>query len=276
MRVSRVSVPGPYVALTFDDGPSGSLTPQVLDILKRHDARATFFVLGQNAARHQSILARAAAEGHEIGNHSYSHIKMTGAGKERVCREMERTNAVIEAATGRAPRVMRPPYGATNSNLVSMLSNNYGLTSVLWDVDTRDWQRPGVNVVVRRAVGEARPGSIILLHDIHPPTLAAVEDIVTGLQARGFRLVTVSQLIALGRRAAGAAGVGTAAPAAQTSPAAQASPATPSVEASPAPQSAAEASAGAGEVTLEPSSEARETETISAAADQPLPSVSVE
>ncbi len=202
-RVARVNVPGKYVALTFDDGPSSAYTPQVLDILRRNGARATFFVLGQNAARNKSLLARAVAEGHEIANHTYSHIKMTTAGSQTVAREIERTNEIIKSATGYYPTTMRPPYGSINSSLVDKMYNNYGMHAVLWDVDTRDWQHPGVSTVVRRAVGNAQSGSIILLHDIHASTLSAVEDIVTGLQARGFKLVTVSQLIEIGRRAAG-------------------------------------------------------------------------
>ena len=202
MRVSSVSVPGKYVAITFDDGPSSSLTPQVLDILKRHGASATFFVLGDNASRNPSILARAVAEGHEIGNHTYSHIKMTSASAETIRSEISRTAAVIESATGRKAKVMRPPYGATNANIVSNMFNNYGMRSILWNIDTQDWRHPGVGVVVQRAVGGAKPGSIILLHDIHSSTLAAVEGIVTGLQARGYKLVTVSQLIEMGRQAA--------------------------------------------------------------------------
>lgn len=213
IRVSSVSVPGNYVAITFDDGPSASLTPRVLDILKRHGARATFFVLGQNASRNPSILARAAAEGHEIGNHTYSHIKMTGSSQETVCSEISRTNSAIKAAIGTTPKVMRPPYGAINSSLVSLMYHNYGLKSILWNVDTNDWQRPGVSVVVKRAVSGARPGSIILLHDIHSSTVEAVEGIVTGLKARGFELVTVSQLIAMGHAAAN-----TAAPQPQVQP----------------------------------------------------------
>jgi len=201
-RVARVSVPGNYVALTFDDGPSASLTPRVLDILNEYGARATFFVLGENAARNKSILSRAAAEGHEIGSHTWSHIKLTGSSREKICSEMERTNAVIAEAIGKRPSVMRPPYGATNAGIVSLMDSRFGMSSILWDVDTRDWQHPGVDVVVRRAVGNARPGSIILVHDIHASTLAAVEGIVSGLQARGFKLVTVSQLMELGRRAA--------------------------------------------------------------------------
>lgn len=205
LRVSRVNVPGMYVALTFDDGPSPSLTPRVLDILNEYGAKGTFFVVGRNAALNGHILARAVAEGHEIGSHTWSHIKMTGSSREKILSEMERTGNAILSATGRTPKVMRPPYGAVNAGIVGLMHDRYGMSTILWDVDTRDWQHPGVNAVIQRAVGGARPGSIILLHDIHSSTLAAVEGVVAGLQARGFRLVTVSQLLALSRRAATAA-----------------------------------------------------------------------
>lgn len=203
-RIARVSVPGKYVALTFDDGPSAAYTPKVLDILRRHGAKATFFVLGENAARNKGILARAAAEGHEIGSHTWSHIKLTGKSRDTIISEMNRTSDVVQQATGRRPSVMRPPYGATNKAVTSFMMQQYGMPSILWDVDTVDWKHPGVGVVINRAVNGARNGSIILLHDIHGSTLAAVEGVVKGLQARGFKLVTVSELVRLGRDAAGA------------------------------------------------------------------------
>ncbi len=196
--VTRVKVDKPYVALTFDDGPHRTLTPRVLDILKKHGAHATFFVLGRSAVGKSSILARMVEEGHEVGNHSWSHINMRSSSEEQIFREMDRTNATIERATGYTPWVMRPPYGAFNSRLANSIYKRYGTPAILWDVDTQDWRRPGVQKVVRRAVDRARPGSVILLHDIHPSTIAAVEDIVTGLQARGFKLVTVSELLASG------------------------------------------------------------------------------
>ncbi len=205
VRVSRVAVPGPYVALTFDDGPHASYTPQILDILKRHGAHATFFVLGSRAASHPGILARAVAEGNEIGSHTWNHMNMARSSHAAICSDLDRTAAAIEKATGKRPRVMRPPYGAANSAVTSLVYGRYGTPAILWDVDTQDWRRPGVGVVVDRAVSKARSGSIILVHDIHASTLAAVEGIVSGLQARGFKLVTVSQLMALGRRAAGVA-----------------------------------------------------------------------
>lgn len=227
-RISRLAVPGNYVALTFDDGPSAANTPRVLDILRNHGAHGTFFVVGESVNRNSGILSRAVSEGNEIGVHTWSHIKMTGSSSERINSEVSRSIDAITAATGQAPRLIRPPYGAVNASIVNSMFENYGLTSVLWDVDTRDWQHPGVDVVVSRAVGNARSGSIILVHDIHASTLAALEGIVTGLQARGFKLVTVSELMALAKHAA-------ANPAAATAPAASpvAAPAAPT--AAPAP-----------------------------------------
>ena len=203
-RVARVSVPGKYVALTFDDGPSASCTPKILDILHRHGVHATFFVLGENAVRNKGILARAAAEGHEIASHTWDHANLTKLSRAQIASEMDRTAAVVQEATGRMPALMRPPYGATNSSIVDYMMTRYGMPSVLWDVDTVDWKHPGVDVVINRAVQQARNGSIILLHDIHASTLQAVEGVVEGLLARGFKLVTVSQLLRIGRSAAGA------------------------------------------------------------------------
>lgn len=201
-RVFSVPMKGKYVALTFDDGPHPSLTPKALDILSRHGAKGTFFMLGQNAARYKSVVARAAAEGHELGVHTWSHIKMNSSSRARVDSEIDRTQKAIAAAAGVTPRVMRPPYGATNKTLVDHMYNRYGMASIMWDVDTLDWRKPGVDKVVNVAVNKARPGSIILIHDIHSTTIAALEGIVTGLQARGFQLVTVSELMQIGKREA--------------------------------------------------------------------------
>lgn len=228
LRVSRVQAPGMYVALTFDDGPSSAYTPKVLDILRRHGARGTFFVLGNSARRCPSIVARAAAEGHEIGVHTWSHINMARSSTAKIDSEVSRTVDAIRSITGKTPAVMRPPYGATNASIVNHMYNNYGMRSIMWDVDTRDWQRPGVSTVVSRAVNGAKPGSIILVHDIHASTLASIEGIVTGLQARGFKLVTVSELLArAGAHAAPRvpAARAAAAPAAAAAPSSQVSPA---------------------------------------------------
>lgn len=238
LRISRVNVPDNLVALTFDDGPHGSLTPRILDILGRYGARGTFFVLGQNASRFPGILRRAVAEGHEIGSHTWSHVKMTTCGREKLFSEMNRTRDAILNATGRAPAVMRPPYGAINASTLQAVYSAYGTPAILWDVDTNDWRKPGVQTVISRAVNGARSGSVILVHDIHASTADAIEGIVKGLQARGFRLVTVSELIAAGRRAAGRRAAGGSA-AGGSAPARTPAGATLSAVPAPAPAPAA-------------------------------------
>lgn len=238
-RVSHVPMKGMYVALTFDDGPHPSLTNKALEILNRHGAKGTFFVLGQNVARYKSVVSAAAAGGHEIGVHTWSHIKMNSSSRAKVDSEISRTQNLIGSVTGVAPRVMRPPYGATNKTLVDHMFNRYGMASILWDVDTVDWRKPGVSKVINTAVTKAKPGSIILVHDIHASTIDALEGIVTGLQARGFKLVTVSELLAIGKREAETAAAPEtpavpepAAPAATPEPVAPAEPA----PAEPAPE----------------------------------------
>lgn len=224
-RVSHVPMKGKYVALTFDDGPHPSLTKKALEILNRHGAKGTFFVLGQNVARYKTIVSTAAAGGHEIGVHTWSHIKMNSCSRAKVDSEISRTQNLIGSVTGVTPRVMRPPFGATNKTLVDHMYNRYGMASILWDVDTVDWRKPGVSKVINTAVTKAKPGSIILVHDIHASTIAALEGIVSGLQARGFKLVTVSELMAIGKREAAEAAAAEAAQApAVTEPAAPAVP----------------------------------------------------
>ena len=130
---------------------------------------------------------------------------MNSCSRAKVDSEISRTQNLIGSVTGVAPRVMRPPFGATNKTLVDHMFNRYGMASILWDVDTVDWRKPGVSKVINTAVTKAKPGSIILVHDIHASTIDALEGIVTGLQARGFKLVTVSELMAIGKREAEAA-----------------------------------------------------------------------
>lgn len=198
-RVSRVAVPEKIVALTFDDGPHGVLTPRVLDILDRYNAKGTFFVLGSNVRTHPALLQRMVSRGHEIGNHTWNHMNMSRASREAIAADLAKTNEAIVSACGVKPRLMRPPYGAGNAALSSWMKESIGATTVLWDVDTNDWRKPGVQTVINRAVNGARSGSIILVHDIHKSTVDAVEGIVKGLQARGFQLVTVSELMSRGR-----------------------------------------------------------------------------
>jgi peptidoglycan-N-acetylglucosamine deacetylase len=192
---SSVRVSGPYIALTFDDGPHPTLTPKLLDLLAAHHIRATFFVIGQNVAEHPEIVARAAREGHEIGNHSWSHPILGKMPDESVRRQLRQTQDAIESATGTKPTLLRPPYGSLTTRQKRWIHDEFGYEIILWDVDPLDWKRPGPTVVCNRIVKETRAGSIVLAHDIHPGTIAAMASTLDQLETKGFQFVTVSELI---------------------------------------------------------------------------------
>jgi peptidoglycan-N-acetylglucosamine deacetylase len=192
---NSVHVDGPYIAMTFDDGPSEKLTPKLLDLLAAHHIKATFFVIGQNVAEHPEIVARAAREGHEIGNHSWSHPNLGKMSDEGVRREMRQTDDLIKNAIGSRPTLMRPPYGSLSERQKRLIHNEFGYRIIIWDVDPLDWKRPGPTVVCNRILKETRAGSIVLSHDIHPGTIEAMPATFSQLEAKGFKFVTVSELI---------------------------------------------------------------------------------
>ena len=192
---SSVHVDGPYIAMTFDDGPSAMLTPKLLDLLAAHHIKATFFVIGENVAEHPEIVARAAREGHEIGNHSWSHPNLAKMSEEAVRSQLRRTDDAIKSATGVRPTLLRPPYGSITAREKRWIHDEFGYQIILWDVDPNDWKRPGPAVVRTRILKETRPGSIVLSHDIHPGTIEAMPSTFDALEAKGFKFVTVSELI---------------------------------------------------------------------------------
>ncbi|HEU4755159.1 MAG TPA: polysaccharide deacetylase family protein [Agromyces sp.] len=179
----------PCMSITFDDGPS-SLTPALLDVLDRERAPATFFVQGSAVATSPAVAERIVESGHEIGNHTWRHPNLTKlTDDEEVRREVERTQAAIAAAIGTEATSLRPPYGASDERVRALV----GLPVIVWDVDTRDWQDPGPDAVVERAVGGSARGSIVLMHDTHEQTVEAVPAVVEGLRDRGFTLATVTE-----------------------------------------------------------------------------------
>src|SRR5436189_1073022 len=192
---SSVHVDGPYIAMTFDDGPSATLTPKLLDILATHQIKATFFVIGENVAEHPEIVARAAREGHEIGNHSWSHPNFGKMSDDGVRSQLQRTDDAIKSATGARPTLLRPPYGSITAREKRWINDQFGYQVILWDVDPYDWKRPGPSVVRNRILKETRPGSIVLSHDIHPGTIEAMPSTFDELEGKGFKFVTVSELI---------------------------------------------------------------------------------
>ena len=186
----------PCVALTFDDGPSPTYTPQILSILKQHDARATFFMLGCWAVKHKDLVSRVVAAGHEIGNHSWSHPDCTKLSSSGIASQLHRWENVVEPLTGKHARYFRPPYGASNGSVRATVGN-LGYKIAMWTADTNDWRRPGADAIFNRACNGARDGAIILMHDGGGPrdqTVAAVKRLVPALQKKGYRLVTLSQL----------------------------------------------------------------------------------
>jgi peptidoglycan/xylan/chitin deacetylase (PgdA/CDA1 family) len=194
---SSVHVDGPVIALTFDDGPNATLTPKLLDLLAARHLKATFFVIGQNAADHPDILKRAVREGHEIGNHSWSHPNLGKMSDEAVRRELQKTEDAIVAAIGKKPTLMRPPYGSITARQKKWIHEEFGYRIILWDVDPLDWKRPGPSVVTARILKETKAGSIVLSHDIHPPTIEAMPATFDQLMKKGFKSVTVTELLGM-------------------------------------------------------------------------------
>ena len=180
----------PVVALTFDDGPSAAYTPQILAILNRLHASATFFEEGRHVAGNEALMRQILASGDEIGNHSFDHPRYPGYG------ELASTNSRIREATGFTPCPFRPPYGLIDANVESA-ARRTRLQTVLWDVDSYDDKHPGAAAIRARVLSLAQPGSIVLMHDggHHPQTVQALPGVIDGLRARGFRFATVTELI---------------------------------------------------------------------------------
>ncbi|MEW2305908.1 polysaccharide deacetylase family protein [Streptomyces sp. NPDC006655] len=183
------------VALSFDGGPSPT-TPRLLDILRQDHLHATFFVQGRgHIAKYPGILRRMAAEGHEIGNHTWTHPRLTEISAADARRELTRTQDAIERITGTRPVLMRPPQGRTDRK-VAKVCRELGLAQVLWSVTAKDYETTDSALITRRVLDQTRRDGIILLHDLHKGTVPAVPGIIKALEARGYTIVTVSQLLA--------------------------------------------------------------------------------
>jgi len=183
----------PCVALTFDDGPS-PMTQPLLDALASRGVKATFFVQGYRAAARPGDIAAIVAAGHVVGNHAYNHPRFKGKGVNFVIGQLRSADAAIVAAGAPRPTFMRSPYGE-RTKAQAQAAARLGLVNVLWNVDPNDWANPGADVVVQRVLSAAKPGAIILMHDMHQGTVDALPQIIDGLRAAGYLLVTVPQLI---------------------------------------------------------------------------------
>ncbi len=181
------------VALTFDDGPVKH-TSDVLDALSARGARATFFVLGVMAKKRPDLLRRMIAEGDAVGNHSWNHPILLGLSAKETRSQFVRTEKVITAAIGDEAMLVRTPFGQQNKK-IRRIVGSLGSPVILWNVDPQDWKVRKTTVVIRRVVKATKRNSIVLLHDVWPSTRAAVPAIIDKLQAKGFVLVTVPELL---------------------------------------------------------------------------------
>jgi peptidoglycan/xylan/chitin deacetylase (PgdA/CDA1 family) len=196
------------ISLTFDDGPDPVRTPALLDALAELDVKATFFLVGKQVKAHPEIVRRMVREGHEIGNHTYSHRYLPLARSRSVRAELAATDQVLEQVTGKIPTLARPPYGGRSPRNVQAFQRA-GKQLVTWDVNSNDWKGAPAEDVARRVVERTRAGSIVLLHEAREGgevTIDAVKMIVPELRARGFELATISGLLALPQTVLNAAG----------------------------------------------------------------------
>ncbi|MBR6727393.1 MAG: polysaccharide deacetylase family protein [Clostridia bacterium] len=187
----------PRIALTFDDGPHPKYTPQILDILAEYGIPATFFAVGENVAAYPEIVARICREGHELGDHTYHHRRVSKMDEDALRQEILACKDAIREQTGVAPRLFRPPEGVCDPTL-KRICEELDMTIILWSVDTRDWAHTPQRDMIENVRSNTKNGSIILMHDFigqKSPTPAALKRIIPMLLELGYEFVTVSQLL---------------------------------------------------------------------------------
>lgn len=186
---------GPPVSieLTFDDGPNPIYTPLILHILARYHIHATFFTIGRQVQSYPSLVRQEHQQEDVVGNHSWNHPDLTRLTPQAIHTQLQATSVVIQRTTGASPLFFRPPYGSTNAQ-VRRVASQLGLQQILWTIDTRDWQQPGVKQIVHTVLTQATNGCIILMHDgggNRSQTVQALPLIITGLLQRGFTFTVV-------------------------------------------------------------------------------------
>jgi len=184
---------GPYVALTFDDGPRDSTTPLLLDGLARRGVHATFFVIGENVEGNELLLQRMEGEGHQIGLHTYHHKSLAELNASDFYAEVDSLRATLTALVGRESFMLRPPYGMMNA----ATQERAAAPIILWSVDPEDWSDRDTDRQVSVILDNAKDGDIVLLHDIYPASVDTALRVVDELMARGYHFVTVEQLFAI-------------------------------------------------------------------------------
>jgi len=195
---------GPFnraeVALTFDDGPDPNFTPAILDKLAKYGVKATFFLLGENAEKWPDMARRIVAEGHVIGNHTYSHPKSAGLSMEEFKHEIGKSDELLKTLAGYRPRFFRPPYGDINEEQLYWLTQQ-GVVTIQWSVDTNDWRGLSGEEIAKTVQAGVYPGSIVLQHNADGVPLQGTVDsldlFIPQLQSKGVRFVTLSEMFGI-------------------------------------------------------------------------------
>ena len=193
VTVNRVAVPDKVVALTFDDGPRRGTTARLLDGLRERGASATFFLVGERLAGNEDLVLRMQAEGHQVGTHTWSHIRLDGTAPAAQLRDIQAAQNAVCKLLDTDSCWLRPPYGLIDP----AVRGGVTVPMVHWSVDPRDWESRDTAMVVRSVLKDVQPGDIILLHDIYPSSVEAALQIVDALEAEGYWFVTVEELLEL-------------------------------------------------------------------------------
>lgn len=185
------------IALTFDDGPHPKETHQILDVLDKYKVKGTFFVVGKHANWYSAPLIRAAKEGHEIGNHTFSHPDISNLSSEDIKREIKECEDTLVKLTGKKPALFRPPYGSYSEKKLGEIAKECGYKIILWTtIDAKDWKNPPSSQISHIIINKAQNGDIILLHDYGTEnTVKALDTIIPEMMKKGYKFVTVSELI---------------------------------------------------------------------------------
>lgn len=181
------------IAITFDDGPNAQITPKILDVLKEHDVKATFFLLGQCVKANPEIAKKIVEEGHAVGNHTWNHRQLSGMPRESVEQQISSTQDEIRSATGVEARWVRPPYGMYRKETKEVF-REHRLDVALWSVDPQDWRVRNRDYIIKAVTNKVENGSIILCHDMHTATLEAVPVILKTLKESGYEFTTLEAL----------------------------------------------------------------------------------
>lgn len=188
------------VAITFDDGPDKTYTPQILDILKSHQVKATFFLIGEKANEHPDVVKRIYAEGHDLGNHTWNHRQLSKMPAADIEAEIARTDDLLKKTSGTAPKLFRSPYGETSEDIMRTAAQT-GHSVIGWSVDTRDWEGHSAEAILATVKKELKPGAVILMHSAggkggnRANTVKALPQVIAYLKQQGYRIETVSELM---------------------------------------------------------------------------------